>query len=107
MKKLMQVPMTTSTETKTLPDKIRTRKVSLLYKACSCAILGLRTDLFPATASPVSTKTNNTNEAKKKYYTLKNYREGPYTESGEVDSSQNQSVIKKHNKDVETRRQTY
>jgi hypothetical protein len=38
-----------------------------------------------------------------KYYSLKNYREGPNTESGELASTRDQEGAKVHNKDIENR----
>lgn len=52
---------------------------------------------FSTTAEP-STQSQN-----KQYYSLKNHREGPNTEGGEVDTQQNQKGVKMHNKDVESR----
>jgi hypothetical protein len=51
----------------------------------------------PTTAEP------STQRQKKHYYSLKNHREGPNTEGGEVDTQQNQKGVKAHNKDVESR----
>jgi len=45
----------------------------------------------------------STQSQEKKYYSLKNHRDGPNTESGEVDTQQNQEDVKIHNKDLESR----
>ncbi|GLA58511.1 hypothetical protein AtubIFM54640_008613 [Aspergillus tubingensis] len=58
----------------------------------------------------VSSKTTKVPETVKgddkhqKYYSLKNYREGPNTESGEVDSRFEEEEVKTHNKDMRNRR---
>jgi hypothetical protein len=38
-----------------------------------------------------------------KYYSLKNYRQGPNNESGELASTCGQGEVKVHNKDIENR----
>lgn len=57
--------------------------------------------MYFLTATSARTTESNTQIQKKKYYSLKNHREGPNTESGEVDAQQNLKDVKAHNKDVE------
>jgi hypothetical protein len=47
-------------------------------------------------------ETGEDDDKHKKYYSLKNYREGPNTESGEVDTH-SRDEAKAHNKDMQSR----
>ncbi|UDD63803.1 hypothetical protein AFCA_013358 [Aspergillus flavus] len=46
-------------------------------------------------------------EGQQKYYSLKNYREGPNTESGELGSKRDEEGVKAHNKDMKDRHDRY
>ncbi|KAE8311111.1 hypothetical protein BDV41DRAFT_543017 [Aspergillus transmontanensis] len=78
-------------------DKITEKDVKNLEK----------TESSPESPSDQTSAEPKSSEGHQKYYSLKNYREGPNTESGGLGSTCDEEGVKAHNKDMKDRHDRY
>ncbi|KAK6811453.1 hypothetical protein RU639_012667 [Aspergillus parasiticus] len=66
-----------------------------------------KTESSPESPSDQTSAEPKSSEGHQKYYSLKNYREGPNTESGGLGSTCDEEGVKAHNKDMKDRHDRY